>query len=68
MHYLIDGYNLLHHVGRLQGNRSANLQAARLDLLQLLLSHFGSEASSVTVVFDAQRAQFFCRSMVARDA
>lgn len=56
MHYLIDGYNLLHHVGRLQTGRAANLEQARLDLLQLLLAHFGSAASSVTVVFDARRA------------
>jgi uncharacterized protein len=56
MHYLIDGYNLLHHVGRLQAKRSANLEAARVHLLQLLHSRFGKEAVQVTVVFDAQRA------------
>jgi predicted RNA-binding protein with PIN domain len=56
MHYLIDGYNLLHHVGRLLGNRPANLELARLDLLRLLLERFGDEASSVTVVYDAQGA------------
>ena len=56
MHYLIDGYNLLHHAGRLLGNRAANLEQARLDLLQLLLGRFGSETPTVTVVFDARRA------------
>src|SRR5436190_7072484 len=56
MHYLIDGYNLLHHSGRLLGKRPANLELARLDLLRLLVTHFGSAASSVTVVFDARRA------------
>jgi predicted RNA-binding protein with PIN domain len=56
MHYLIDGYNLLHQVGRLQGKRTANLEQARLDLLQLLVARFGSEAPPVTVVFDARRA------------
>ncbi len=57
MHYVIDGYNLLHHVGRLQTKRSANLEAARLHLLQLLQNRFATEpAVQVTVVFDAQRA------------
>jgi predicted RNA-binding protein with PIN domain len=56
MHYLIDGYNLLHHVGRLPSKRAANLELARVHLLQLLHSRFSSEAAQVTVVFDAQRA------------
>src|SRR5262245_53466028 len=56
MHYLIDGYNLLHHVGRLQSKVPANLELARADLLRLLADHFANRADQVTVVFDAQRA------------
>src|SRR5262245_12645208 len=55
MHYLIDGYNLLHHVGRLQAGRG-NLEAARLDLLRLLQSRFADQPDEVTVVFDARKA------------
>ena len=56
MHYLIDGYNLLHHAGRLLGKRHANLEAARLDLLRLLHGRFGKSADRITAVFDARRA------------
>lgn len=56
MHYLIDGYNLLHHAGRLLAKRSANLEAARLDLLRLLHGRFGKEPVKVTAVFDARHA------------
>jgi uncharacterized protein len=56
MHYVIDGYNLLHHVGRLQAGRRAHLESARLDLLRLLQSRFKNEDVVVTVVFDAQGA------------
>jgi predicted RNA-binding protein with PIN domain len=55
MRYLIDGYNLLHHVGRLQPGRG-NLGAARLDLLRLLHQRFKDEAVQVTVVFDARKS------------
>jgi hypothetical protein len=56
MHYLIDGYNLLHHVGRLPAGRVANLEPARIDLLRLLQTRFKNEPGQVTVVFDAQGA------------
>src|SRR2546423_14870289 len=56
MHYLIDGYNLLHHAGRLLTKRGANLEAARLDLLRLLHGRFGKEPVKVTTVFDARHA------------
>jgi uncharacterized protein len=56
MHYLIDGYNLLYQVGRLQAGRSAHLESARLELLRLLQSRLKEEDARVTVVFDAQGA------------
>jgi uncharacterized protein len=55
--YLIDGYNLLHALGILQGPVGPNgLLKARLGLLGLLSSSYGDEAPEVTVVFDAGRA------------
>src|SRR4051812_9911239 len=57
MHYLIDGYNLLHHVGLLSGRVGpTRLAKARLALLGHLSDRLGSEAANVTVVFDALRA------------
>lgn len=56
MHYLIDGYNLLYQVGRLQTGRSAHLDSARLELLRLLQSRFKDEQVQITVVFDARGA------------
>jgi hypothetical protein len=54
MHYLIDGYNLLHQIGRLRGRQPANLEAARLDLLRQLQYRFAVEPAEITVVFDAR--------------
>ena len=51
MHYLIDGYNLLHALGRLQTR--TGLEKARLRLLSRLHTAFGNESVHVTVVFDA---------------
>lgn len=56
MRYVIDGYNLLHHVGRLQAGRNANLNEARLDLLRLLQLRYSGTPDQVTVVFDARGA------------
>jgi hypothetical protein len=54
MHYLIDGYNLLHHVGLLGGRVGpAKLDKARRALLGHLSGRLGDEAANVTVVFDA---------------
>lgn len=51
MQYLIDGYNLLHAMGRLQTR--TGLEKARLRLLDRLQGAFGNESGNVTVVFDA---------------
>jgi hypothetical protein len=57
MHYLIDGYNLLHATGHLVGKVSSDrLERARLTLLDHIVTHLGPEARFVTVVFDARRA------------
>ena len=57
MHYLIDGYNLLHHVGLLAGRAGpSGLAKARLALLGHLSGRLGEHAVDVTVVFDARRA------------
>lgn len=57
MHYLIDGYNLLHAMGALTGRVGPNgLEKARLRLLGLLRAAYGDEAGTVTVVFDASGA------------
>jgi predicted RNA-binding protein with PIN domain len=57
VHYLIDGYNLLHHVGLLTGRVGpSGLEKARRALLEHLSGRFGEQAVNVTVVFDAQRA------------
>jgi hypothetical protein len=57
MHYLIDGYNLLHQVGVLTGPVGPNgLEKARLALLGRLHGHYGDDAGRVTVVFDAAGA------------
>jgi len=53
MQYLIDGYNLLHALGRLQTR--TGLEKARLRLLALLHAAFGNESGHITVVFDAAR-------------
>lgn len=55
--YLIDGYNLLHHVGLLTGRVGpSGLEKARRALLGHLSGRCGEHAADVTVVFDAQRA------------
>ena len=57
MHYLIDGYNLLHATGHLVGKVSpARLERARLALLDHIVANLGPEADHATVVFDARRA------------
>src|SRR5205807_470238 len=57
MHYLIDGYNLLHQVGLLSGRVGpSKLEKARRALLGHLSGRLGAEAANVTVVFDALRA------------
>ena len=54
MQFLIDGYNLLHAMGVLNGKVGpTGLHKARLALLGLLRGVYGDEAQSVTVVFDA---------------
>ena len=54
MDYLIDGYNLLHAMGALQGRVGPQgLEKARRALLGLMLGAFGRGASNVTVVFDS---------------
>jgi predicted RNA-binding protein with PIN domain len=55
--FLIDGYNLIHAMGLLPGRVGpGGLEKARLGLLGLLHASFGTNSSSVTVVFDASRA------------
>jgi len=57
MRYLIDGYNLLHAMGVLQGRVGpTGLEKARLRLLGLLRGTYGDQAADVTVVFDAAGA------------
>lgn len=52
--YLIDGYNLLHAMGAIQGKLApGGLEQARARLLGLLAGSFDSAAGQVTVVFDA---------------
>jgi predicted RNA-binding protein with PIN domain len=59
MHYLIDGYNLLHALGGMPSGRlgPTGLDKARLRLLGLLRAVYGEEAPRVTVVFDAAGAR-----------
>jgi predicted RNA-binding protein with PIN domain len=55
--YLIDGYNLLHALGVLQGKVGpGGLEQARLRLQGMLAGAFGDESHRVTLVFDAARA------------
>jgi predicted RNA-binding protein with PIN domain len=57
MHYLIDGYNLLHAMGVLTGRVGPHgLERSRLRLVGLIQGALGEEAKSVTVVFDAGKA------------
>jgi predicted RNA-binding protein with PIN domain len=57
MAYLIDGYNLLHAMGILQGRTGpTGLEKARRRLLGLLHGTYGDRSSEVTVVFDAVNA------------
>jgi uncharacterized protein len=54
MHYLIDGYNLLHVAGSLHGRTGPKaLFRARRALLELLARQFGEKSNQLTVVFDA---------------
>src|SRR5262249_62148082 len=58
MHYLIDGYNLLHHVGLLSGRVGpTKLDKARRALLGHLSGRLGDEAVNATVGFAALRAR-----------
>src|SRR5258708_4218606 len=57
MRYLIDGYNLAHALGLLRGKVApAVVEVARRSLLIRLLEAPGLDPTTVTVVFDAQRA------------
>lgn len=58
MHLLIDGYNLLHHVGLIHGQNIGpqKLEKARLSLLGQLRGRFAPEEATITVVFDARQA------------
>jgi predicted RNA-binding protein with PIN domain len=57
MLYLVDGYNLLHAMGVLQGRVGpAGLEKSRIRLLGLLHGAMGDESGLVTVVFDAAKA------------
>jgi uncharacterized protein len=59
MRYLIDGYNLLHAMGVLQGRAGpTGLEKARLRLLGLLHGTYGDQSADVTVIFDAAGAPF----------
>src|SRR5690348_17172509 len=56
--FLIDGYNLIHALGMIRKSAGAGgLEASRLQLLQFLAQGFGTSASQVTVVFDAQHGR-----------
>jgi predicted RNA-binding protein with PIN domain len=58
MSYLIDGYNLLHAMGALQGTAGPQgLERARQRLLGLIEGVFQDRAGSVTVVFDGTEAE-----------
>lgn len=57
MHYVIDGYNLLHALGLAHKRMGpTQLEKARLRLLGQLRGALGDEAARATVVFDAARA------------
>jgi hypothetical protein len=57
MRYVIDGYNMLHAMGLLQGRTGPHgLEKARRALLGQLHFSCGPEAVHITVVFDAQHA------------
>jgi predicted RNA-binding protein with PIN domain len=52
--FLIDGYNLMHHIGLLHGPGGAvRLDSARRRLLDLVSRQHGAARAAVTVVFDA---------------
>jgi predicted RNA-binding protein with PIN domain len=54
MRYLIDGYNLMHAFGSLEGREGPTaLRRARQALLDRLHREFGEKAGQLTVVFDA---------------
>jgi predicted RNA-binding protein with PIN domain len=56
--YLIDGYNLAHALGTVEGKLSpAGLARGRLALLKHLAAAHGDGAAEVTVVFDAPNAK-----------
>lgn len=58
MHYLIDGYNLLHALGVLPRRAGpGGLEKARRGLLGLLHGAFAARSGDVTVVFDAAGAR-----------
>lgn len=57
MHYVIDGYNLLHALGVLPARAGpGGLEKARRGLLGLLHGAYGAQGSDVTIVFDAAGA------------
>jgi predicted RNA-binding protein with PIN domain len=56
--YLIDGYNLAHALGGLEGRVGpAGLERARKRLLDHLAAAHGGAAGEVTIVFDARGAR-----------
>lgn len=56
MHWLIDGYNLLHATAVTGRRGRTALEKARRGLLNLIASAVGDEAAQTTVVFDAVHA------------
>jgi uncharacterized protein len=55
--YLIDGYNLIHALGMIQKHIGpGDLEIARRQLLDFLITIFGSDGPCITVVFDAKQS------------
>ncbi|WP_043807804.1 NYN domain-containing protein [Desulfatibacillum aliphaticivorans] len=56
VHVIIDGYNLAHALGLLDGFGGDELEQARDDLCDMLAMYKKAKAHKITVVFDAQYA------------
>ncbi|MBI9074595.1 MAG: NYN domain-containing protein [Desulfatibacillum sp.] len=56
VHVIIDGYNLAHALGLLDGFGGDDLEQAREDLCDMLAKYKKVKAHKITVVFDAQYA------------
>jgi predicted RNA-binding protein with PIN domain len=66
--YLIDGYNLLFHIGLFDRRAGAHaLEDARTRLLDFLNTAFGNAGDDVTVIFDSGRTRRRPASPVAHD-